>query len=130
MPINSLKFEASESFADKMDAADSLKTFRDKFHIPKQSNGEDAIYFTGNSLGLQPKSVRRLYRAGIKDWETLGVEGHFKAKNPWMPYHERLTEQMAKLIGAKPIETVVMNSLTGQSASADGFVLPPDFREI
>jgi kynureninase len=95
-----------------MDDADSLKTFRDKFHIPKQSNGEDAIYFTGNSLGLQPKSVRSYIEQELKDWETLGVEGHFKAKNPWMPYHESLTEQMAKVVGAKLSETVVMNSLT------------------
>ena len=53
-----------------------------------------------------------IYRAGLKDWAELGVEGHFHAKNPWMPYHRLLTEQTAELVGAKPIEVVVMNSLT------------------
>ncbi|CAN5359219.1 kynureninase [soil metagenome] len=105
-------FEASESFARKMDEQDSLKYFREKFYIPKQSNGEDVIYLTGNSLGLQPKQTREYIEQELKDWETLGVEGHFAAKNPWMPYHEILTEKMAKIVGAKPIETVVMNALT------------------
>jgi kynureninase len=105
-------FENSASFARSLDAQDSLKNFRDKFYIPKQPGGEDVTYFTGNSLGLQPKTVRAFIEQELKDWETLGVEGHFHAKNPWMPYHEFLTKQMAKLVGAKPIETVVMNSLT------------------
>ena len=106
------KFQGSEDFARKMDAQDSLKHFREKFYIPKQPNGEDVIYFTGNSLGLQPKTAREYIEQELKEWETLGVEGHFKAKNPWMPYHELLTEQMAQIVGAKPLETVVMNSLT------------------
>ncbi len=110
--IQQLTFEASESFARKMDEQDSLKHFREKFYIPKQSNGEDVLYFTGNSLGLQPKQTREYIEQELKDWETLGVEGHFAAKNPWMPYHEILTEKMAKIVGAKPIETVVMNALT------------------
>ena len=114
MPINSqsLKFESNESFARQMDEADSLRAFRAKFHIPKQSNGEDVVYLTGNSLGLQPKTTRSYIEQELKDWETLGVEGHFKAKNPWMPYHEFLTNSMANVVGAKPVETVVMNSLT------------------
>ncbi|HLM62604.1 MAG TPA: kynureninase, partial [Pyrinomonadaceae bacterium] len=112
MQINSLQYEASESFASRMDKADSLRRFREKFYIPRQPNGEDVLYFTGNSLGLQPKTARGFIEQELKDWETLGVEGHFKAKNPWMPYHEFLTEQMARVVGAKPVETVVMNSLT------------------
>ncbi|MBA4123588.1 MAG: kynureninase [Acidobacteria bacterium] len=107
-----LKFEASESFTKDADAQDSLKHFRENFYIPKQSNGKDAIYLTGNSLGLQPKTTRAYIEQELKDWETFGVEGHTKAKNPWMPYHEFLTEQMARVVGAKPPETVVMNSLT------------------
>ena len=107
-----MNFEFSESFARQMDLDDRLKQFRDEFYIPKQSNGEDAIYFTGNSLGLQPKTTKDYIEQELKDWETLGVEGHFKAKNSWMPYHEFLTEQMANVVGAKLSETVVMNSLT------------------
>ena len=105
-------FESTRSFAENMDEQDSLAGFRDKFFIPKQKNGDETLYFTGNSLGLQPKSTRKYIEQELKDWETFGVEGHFHAKNPWMPYHEFLTNSMAKIVGAKPIETVVMNSLT------------------
>ncbi|MGI8883675.1 MAG: kynureninase [Pyrinomonadaceae bacterium] len=105
-------YEPTEMFAKKMNATDALKHFREKFYIPKQPNGEDVIYLTGNSLGLQPKRTRDYIEQELKDWETLGVEGHFKAKRAWMPYHELLTDSMAKIVGAKPIETVVMNSLT------------------
>ena len=114
MPINnqSLKFESNESFAREMDKTDLLKNFRDKFYIPKQPNGENVIYLTGNSLGLQPKTTRRYIEQELKDWETFGVEGHFHAKNPWLSYHELLTDSMARIVGAKSVETVVMNSLT------------------
>ena len=110
--IQQRTFEASESFARKMDEQDSLKHFREKFYIPKQSNGEDVLYFTGNSLGLQPKKTRDYIEQELKDWETLGVEGHFAAENPWMSYHEILTAKMAKIVGARAVETVVMNALT------------------
>jgi kynureninase len=110
--IQPLKFEASESFARQMDAGDSLKNFREKFYIPKQTTGEDVIYLTGNSLGLQPKTVRARIEQELSDWATLGVEGHFHARNPWMPYHEFVTEQLATVVGARPLEVVAMNSLT------------------
>lgn len=105
-------FETNELFAQKLDEQDSLGNFREKFYIPKQPNGKDVLYFTGNSLGLQPKTTRNFIEQELKDWETLGVEGHFHAKTPWMPYHEFVSEQMAEVVGAKPIEIVVMNSLT------------------
>ncbi len=90
-----MNFEPTKEFATKLDEQDSLKNFRDKFHIPKQSNGEDVLYFTGNSLGLQPKTTREYIEQELKDWETFGVEGHFRGKNPWMPYHENLTGLMS-----------------------------------
>lgn len=105
-------FETTESFAKQLDEQDSLKHFREKFYIPKQTNGEDVLYFTGNSLGLQPKTTKNYIEQELTDWATMGVEGHFHAKTPWMPYHEFLTGQMAEIVGAKPIEVVVMNSLT------------------
>jgi kynureninase len=95
-----------------MDAADPLRGFRDRFFIPRQENGQEAIYFTGNSLGLMPKTAREYVDAELQDWERLAVAGHVSARHPWLPYHEYLTEQMAALVGAKPIETVVMNALT------------------
>lgn len=95
-----------------MDQNDPLASYRNAFHIPKEDNGTNWLYFTGNSLGLQPKSTKLAIDQELNDWAKLGVEGHFEAKNPWMPYHEFLTESMAKIVGAKPIEVVVMNTLT------------------
>ena len=99
-------------FAKKLDVNDSLSHYRNQFHIPKDKDGNDWIYLCGNSLGLQPKSTQVYINQELNDWANFGVEGHFEAKNPWMPYHEFLTESMAKVIGAKPIEVVVMNTLT------------------
>ncbi len=98
-------------FAKTLDNSDPLKSFRSKFYFP-QHNGKEAIYFTGNSLGLQPKTTQGYIQQELNDWAQYGVEGHFLAKNPWMPYHEFLTEKMAKIVGALPEETVMMNQLT------------------
>lgn len=98
--------------AAKMDAADSLSDFRERFHFPEAKDGVEPVYFTGNSLGLMPKTAREYVDQELLDWERLAVAGHLHAKHPWLPYHEFLTEQMAAVVGAKPIETVVMNSLT------------------
>jgi kynureninase len=102
----------NEDRADEFDRADPLAGFRDKFHIPRNSSGSELIYFTGNSLGLQPKTAREYVEEELDDWARLGVEGHLRGEHPWLAYHEFLTEPMARVIGAKPIETVVMNSLT------------------
>lgn len=91
---------------------DPLRGFRDRFHFPESKGGVEQIYFTGNSLGLMPKTVRGYVEQELSDWEKFAVEGHVQAKNPWLPYHEFLTEQMAAVVGALPVETVVMNSLT------------------
>jgi kynureninase len=112
MSAQSQSFDRSASLARESDAGDPLKHFRERFYIPKQPNGEDVLYFTGNSLGLQPKTTRGYIEQELKDWETFGVEGHFHAKNPWLPYHEFLTGHMAEVVGAQPLEVVVMNSLT------------------
>ncbi|MBK9529833.1 MAG: kynureninase [Acidobacteria bacterium] len=106
------QFENSLEFAHRMDADDGLKRFRDRFAMPLSADGNEVLYFTGNSLGLMPKTVRSYVEQELADWEKLAVEGHMNAKNPWLRYHEFLTEQMAAVVGAMPIETVVMNSLT------------------
>ncbi len=98
--------------AQELDAQDELRSYRAKFHLPIQENGEPYIYLCGNSLGLQPKTTQDYIQQELTDWKTLGVEGHLHAQNPWMPYHEFLTEKMAKIVGAKPIEVVVMNTLS------------------
>ena len=105
-------FKPGIEYAKEQDLLDPLAHFRTKFHIPKNSHGEEWLYFTGNSLGLQPKETKNYIQQELDDWAKLGVEGHFEAKNPWMPYHEFLTETMAEIVGAKPIEVVIMNTLT------------------
>lgn len=107
-----MNYNNTEEFAKELDNNDELKSYREKFHFPLDSNGNKTIYFTGNSLGLQPKQTRDYINQELDDWAKYGVEGHFHAKNPWMPYHEFLTEKLAKVVGAKPIEVVAMNSLT------------------
>jgi kynureninase len=107
-----IHYKTGLEFAKQLDENDALSGFRNKFHIPKKQNGEPLIYMCGNSLGLQPKSTSGYIDQELEDWANLGVEGHTQAKNPWLNYHEYLTESMAKIVGAKPIEVVVMNTLT------------------
>ncbi|MEZ4801965.1 MAG: kynureninase [Gelidibacter sp.] len=105
-------YQLGLEFAKQQDQEDVLATYRQRFHIPKDSKGNELIYMTGNSLGLQPKSTKEYINQELEDWANLGVEGHLEAKHPWLPYHEFLTENMAKVVGAKPLEVVVMNTLT------------------
>lgn len=107
-----MNFINNLEFAKELDQKDELKSYRDKFHFPLDKNGNKTIYFTGNSLGLQPKQTSEYINQELNDWAKYGVEGHFNAKNPWMPYHEFLTEKLANIVGAKSIEVVAMNSLT------------------
>lgn len=106
------RFQTGADFAAAMDARDPLAHFRGRFLIPKTKTGDDYIYLCGHSLGLQPKTASAYLEQELRDWAELGVEGHFRAKNPWMPYHRLLTQQTAALVGALPTEVVVMNSLT------------------
>lgn len=105
-------FDATRAFAEQMTAQDPLAKYRDQFLFPKAPDGSDVIYFCGHSLGLQPKRAREYVEQELQDWAALGVEGHFRGRNPWMKYHRQLTEHTARLVGAKPGEVVVMNSLT------------------
>ena len=106
-----MEFKNTLSFAQDLDRKDRLKVYRDEFHFPKV-NGEDVIYFTGNSLGLQPKRTKKYVDDVMNDWASLAVEGHFYAEKPWWDYHERLAAPLAKVVGAKPKEISVMNTLT------------------
>ena len=106
-----MTFESSLEFAKKMDANDPLNSFREKFLFP-DFHKKEIIYFTGNSLGLQPKSTRKMIEEELDDWAKYGVEGHFMSRRPWYSYHEQLTELSAYVVGAKPIETVITHSLT------------------
>ena len=98
-------------YAKQQDEQDSLSHFRSKFYIP-QINGKDSIYFTGNSLGLQPKSAKNYIVTELEDWASLGVEGHVHARHPWVSYHEMFPPLLAKIVGCKENEVVAMNQLT------------------
>src|SRR5690348_13075631 len=106
-----MEYQNSLDFAKRMDEQDPLKHFRDRFFIPRH-NGKDSIYFTGNSLGLEPKTVYQYVKQELDDWAKLGVDAHLEAKNPWLPYHEIFPKQLGKIVGCLPHEVVVMNSLT------------------
>ncbi len=106
-----MSFQNNLEFARDLDAKDVLKSFRQHFFIP-QHEGNDCVYFTGNSLGLQAKTTSKYVQQELDDWARLGVEGHFQAKNPWMPYHEIFPKQLSKIVGCRENEVVVMNSLT------------------
>ncbi|MDT0608604.1 kynureninase [Croceitalea rosinachiae] len=106
-----MQFLNTLAFARQLDYKDSLAKYRDKFFYP-QTNGKDVIYFTGNSLGLQPKNAQEYVNEVMKDWADLAVEGHFYANKPWWDYHERLATPLAKVVGAKTEEVSVMNTLT------------------
>ena len=106
------EFSWSEDFVIAMDESDPLRNYRGRFWFPKTPNGENCVYLCGHSLGLQPKTAGEYIQQELKDWAELGVDAHFQAANAWMPYHRLLTNQTAALVGAKPLEVVVMNSLT------------------
>lgn len=106
-----MHFENTESFAQKLDEADSLHSFRNEFMIPV-AKGREQIYFLGNSLGLQPKRTPLYIMQVLEQWKNYGVEGFFIGEKPWMSYHDELVEPLSKIVGAKTHEIVVMNQLT------------------
>jgi kynureninase len=105
-------YQNSLEYAQQCDAQDELSHFRKKFLHPKDSDGNDLIYLSGNSLGLQPKITSEYIEKELDDWAKLGVEGHTEAEHPWLPYHEFLSKNMAELVGARSNEVVMMNTLT------------------
>ncbi len=106
-----MQFENTLEFAQELDQKDPLRSYRDHFLFPKV-NEKQVIYFTGNSLGLQPKNTKKFVDEVMHDWAELAVEGHFYAEKPWWDYHERLATPLGKIVGAKPSEITVMNTLT------------------
>lgn len=107
-----MTYQNSLDYAKQLDQEDPISYLRKEFHIPRDKDGKEWLYFTGNSLGLQPKITSKYIEQELNDWANFGVEGHFEAKNPWLSYHELLADAMAKVVGAKPVEVVVMNTLT------------------
>ncbi len=107
-----MQFSTDQDFARQLDAEDPFRQFREKFHLPLGKDGKPLIYFAGNSLGLMPKLAREFVDQELEDWAKLGVDAHLGAKTPWYTYQEPLREPMARIVGAKPVEVICMNSLT------------------
>jgi kynureninase len=107
-----MSFEATLECARRLDAADVLAGFRERFELPHDAHGRPLIYLCGHSLGLMPRAARALVTQELDDWGALGVLGHESARRPWIPYHENLAAGLAALTGAAPREVVAMNSLT------------------
>ena len=105
-------FDTGRDYAVAMDAADPLAAFRGEFNLPPARGGLAPVYLCGNSLGLQPKLAARYVGEEMQDWARLGVEGHFHARRPWLPYHRNATADLARLTGSLEDEVVAMNTLT------------------
>ncbi|MDI9240227.1 kynureninase [Lysobacter sp. LF1] len=101
----------SDSYAQTQDAADPLRAYRDEFLIPRHDGVEQA-YFVGNSLGLQPRGARAHVEEVLSKWAAEAVEGHFTGQAQWLDYHDLVRDSLARLVGAKPLEVVAMNTLT------------------
>ena len=106
-----MQYKNTPHFAKEADENDPLKKYRDQFFFP-QYQGKKKIYFTGNSLGLQPKAAQKALEVELEDWARYGVDGHFEARNPWFSYHEMFKEKLAKVVGAKAEEVTAMGGLT------------------
>jgi kynureninase len=107
-----MTFSADEQFSLQLDAEDPLLEAREKFHLPLGKDGKPLIYLAGNSLGLMPRSARKIVERELDDWAELGVDAHLDGTTPWYSYHETLREPMARIVGARPNEVICMNSLT------------------
>ncbi len=106
-----MNFETSLAFAHQQDSSDPLAEYKQAFHFP-QAHGKDAIYFCGNSLGLQPRTVNAAMQQELDDWKNLGIEGFWQAKNPWLTYQEYSKPALARIVGCQQNEVTIMNTLT------------------
>jgi kynureninase len=89
-----------------LDAADPLRPLRDRFALP-----EGVIYLDGNSLGALPKAAVPRQQALVEEewgselirsWNTHG----------WIDAPQRVGAKIARLIGAKPHEVIVADSVS------------------
>jgi kynureninase len=107
-----MTFSTNEDFARQLDGEDPIRDFREKFHLPLGKGGKPLIYFAGNSLGLMPKAAQAIVEEELDNWAKFGVDAHLAAGTPWYTYHEAVREPTARLVGARPLEVICMNSLT------------------
>ncbi|MFB6264995.1 MAG: kynureninase [Bradymonadaceae bacterium] len=107
-----MSIPTTEEYARRRDAEDPLRAYRDEFHVPTDAAGDPLVYLCGNSLGLQPKTARQTVDREMDDWAERAVRGHFEGDRPWYEFEGELAEPMANVVGAKPSEVTLMNTLT------------------
>ncbi len=87
-----------------LDAADPLRTMRERFDLP-----EERIYLDGNSLGALPKATsRHLSDVVERQWgEDLITSWN---KHSWIEWPQRIAARLAPIVGAKPKELLIADS--------------------
>jgi kynureninase len=109
--LTQMDFKNTLAYALQQDTEDPLKKYRAQFYFPRL-NEREVVYFSGNTLGLQPKSTQDHILNELEDWASFGVQARFHARIPWLTYPEQFAKPISKIAGAKPSEVAVMNQLT------------------
>jgi kynureninase len=104
--------ELREDHARRLDAADPLARYRDRFLLPAAADGTRKVYLAGQSLGAQPVTARAELERELDAWARLGVDGWFARERAWLDADGAIRESTATLVGARPGEVATMNTLT------------------
>ncbi len=100
---------------ERLSTEETLKWFqnsRRNFLFPVNELDQPKTYLCGNSLGLQPKTVREQIQEELQRWAQLGIDGYFEGDTAWLHYADLCKPELARLTGARPAEVALMNSLT------------------
>ena len=95
----------------KMDNNDKLSYLKSEF-LYDNENDRKKIYFCGNSLGLQHKSVKNKINNHLDQWKNLAVENHFSGDYPWMDIQNKIKNKLKLFLGCSEDEIAIMNSLS------------------
>ncbi|HEV3298492.1 MAG TPA: kynureninase [Planctomycetaceae bacterium] len=90
-----------------LDANDALAPMRKLFHLRP-----GVLYFNGNSLGLLSQPAERAVREVLDVWQSIGVDGWFTGPRAWLGMMDKVSAQIAPLIGADTREVTTANSTT------------------
>ena len=99
--------DTTVQFAREMDKKDTMSAYKKEFYLP-----ENQLYMDGNSLGLMSKRSEATLEKLISSWRDHGIDGWTEGEEPWFMYPEKLSERVAKVVGAKGNEVMVTGSIT------------------
>jgi len=92
--------------AEALDAADPLRPCRDRFVLP-----DGLIYLDGNSLGAMPKAALARQRDAVaREWGASLIRSW--NDHDWIGAPQRIGARIAPLIGARPHEVIVADSVS------------------